>query len=186
MATTLCWYTRDISRESTFMVSWLDRITHETQAYSSCFLLTSFLIVSHGSQLGEKMIWNSKIKQRKKKEKKGSGKSNTLAVGDERLLWLHVSSNPSQEEMGDERSRGRGGLSESTCFLRGMWETGTVVASLMSLVSACYKHRTHTHILIHKQVGNKHTFTHEDILQPLGSPAFKVLSSSAVPTLHTL
>lgn len=89
------------------------------------------------------MIQNSEIKPKNKKN--GSGKSNTLAVGDERLLWLYVSSSPSQEERREERSRGgRGGLSESTCFLREMRETGTVVASLMSLGSVRCKHRTHT------------------------------------------
>lgn len=45
--------------------SLLVKVTHKKAACTSCFLLTSFLIVSCGSQLGEEMIWNSKIKQKK-------------------------------------------------------------------------------------------------------------------------
>lgn len=55
----------------------------------------------------------------------------------------------------------------------------------MSLGSARNKHRTHTHTFRNASA-NKHTFTHEEILAPLGSPAFKVLSNGAVANLHTL
>lgn len=54
----------------------------------------------------------------------------------------------------------------------------------MSQGSACYKHRTHTNREM--QGANKHTFTHEEILVPLGSPAFKVLSNDAAPDLRAL
>jgi len=51
-------------------------------------------------------------------------------VGDERLLWLYISSSPSQEEKMDERSReGRGGLYESTCFFKRdarNWDSGGI------------------------------------------------------------
>lgn len=95
-------------------------------------------------------------------------------MGDECLLWLYVSTSLSQEKRGDERSRGgRGGLSESTCFLRRKWETGTVVASLMSLGSACYKHRTHTHTHIQKcKREQTHIYTRRDS-PTLGEPRFQ-------------
>lgn len=81
------------------------------------------------------MIWNSKIKFGMKKKK--SGKSNILAVGDERV------SPPVRPQEGAEESAEV--LSESTCFfLRRMRETGTAAASLMSQGSARYKHGTRT------------------------------------------
>lgn len=76
-----------------------------------------------------------------------------------------------KRSVGDERSRGgRGGLSESTCFLRGMWETGTVVASLMSLGSVRYKHRTHTHT---EMQARTNTHLHTKRFCALGEPRFE-------------
>lgn len=75
-------------------------------------------------------------------------------------------------ERGGERSRrGIGGLSESTCFLRWKWETGTVVASLMSLGSVCYKHRTHTRMQKCKWE-QTHIYTRRDS-PTLGEPRFQ-------------
>lgn len=152
--------------------------TQKKQEHFSSVRLTTFLFLSRGSQLGKEMIWNSKIKiEIKKKEKKRKIKHPGCG------WWTNVSSCPSPGGIWGAEERGEV-LSESTCFLRGMWETGTMVASVMSLGPACYKHRTRTQF---RNAGaNKHTFTHEEILVPLGNPAFKVLSNDAAPNLHTL
>ena len=103
----------------------------------------------------------------------GSGKSNTLAVGDERLLWLYVSSSPSQEERGgwEEQRRKRRFVWINMFFKRDVrnWDSGGI-ADVPGL-SALQTQDTHTRIQKCKRE-QTHIYTRRDS-GALGEPHFQ-------------